>query len=109
MLRKLNPERLAELIKGAENVEWLLNVQVIDNDARRLLKDLESAVSTAKHSEFFKYDLSHQLLQLKAIDSLANLLQGLGKHRLAVLGAEYLHWSRSTFSKKASYTSYRHA
>src|SRR5262249_42958323 len=85
MLRKLNAERLAELIKRAEKVEWLLNVQVIDNKARGLLHDLESAVSTAKGYELFKYDLRHQLHRLQAVDSLADFLQELGKHRLAVL------------------------
>jgi hypothetical protein len=107
MLRKLNADRLAELIKGAEKVEWLLNVQVIDNDARGLLRDLVSAVSTAKPVELFKYDLHHQLRALEAVDSLADLLQELGKHRLAVLGADYLHWDQMRVSKKVSYTSYR--
>jgi transcriptional regulator with XRE-family HTH domain len=108
MLRRLDAERLAELIKGAQKVEWLLNVQAIDDNARRLLQRLESAVSTAQPTELFKYDLSHQLNQLEAVDSLADFLQELGKHRLALLGAEYLHWHRRTLSKKVSYTSYRH-
>jgi transcriptional regulator with XRE-family HTH domain len=34
MLRKLNPGRLAELIKGAEKIEWLLNVQIIERRSR---------------------------------------------------------------------------
>jgi hypothetical protein len=99
MLRKLNAKRLAELIKGAQTVEWLLNVQVMDNKVRGLLKDLGHAVSTAKPVEAYKGDLNRQLMQLAAVDSLADLLQELGKHRLAVLGAEYLRWDRSISEK----------
>src|SRR5262245_36931067 len=43
------------------------------------------------------------LRQLKAVDSLAGLLQELGRHRLAVLGAEYLRWDRS-ISEKNNWT-----
>src|SRR5215813_10730594 len=45
---------------------------------------------SVKGFEHFKYDLSHQLRQLQAVDSLADFLQELGKRRLALLGAEYL-------------------
>jgi transcriptional regulator with XRE-family HTH domain len=99
MLRRLNAKRLAELIKGAQTVEWLLNVQVMDNEVRGLLQDLDSAVNTAKPHKLYKYNLRHQLSQLKAVDSLADLLQELAKHRLAVLGAEYLRWDRSISEK----------
>jgi transcriptional regulator with XRE-family HTH domain len=111
MLRKLNAERLAELIKGAQEIRWLLNVQVIDNNARELLEHLEFAVSTAQSIErLFKYDLREQLRRLQAVDSFADLLQKLGKHRLAVLGAEYLHWNAEerNLPKKVSYTSHRY-
>jgi hypothetical protein len=36
MLRRLNGERLAELLKVGDRVDWLLNVQVVDEKARKL-------------------------------------------------------------------------
>ena len=126
MLRKLNAKRLAELIKGAEwRVELELNFLVIDNNVRALLRALwlrvhllslpkvgQSRARTmgAKASPS-STGLDYELSQLKAVDSLADLLQELGKHRLAVLGAEYLRWTRCRSEKNywpLSYTSERH-
>src|SRR6266576_3155209 len=127
MLRKLNAKRLAELIKGAEwRVEWELNHGlVIDRNVRALLRDLSSRVHLLSQPKVGQgrartmgakaspssTGLDYQLSQLKAVDSLADLLQALGKHRLAVLGAEYLRWNRCSSEKNywpLSYTSERH-
>ena len=127
MLRKLNAKRLAELIKGAEwRVEWEpLNDLVIDRNVRALLRDLSSRVHLLSRPKVGQGQvrtmgakaspsstgLDYQLSQLKAVDSLADLLKALGKHRLAVLGAEYLRWNLVQVEEKllASFVHLREA
>ena len=44
MLRKLHAAHLQELLVGAERLEWHLNANVRDNEARKFLEDFEAAV-----------------------------------------------------------------
>jgi transcriptional regulator with XRE-family HTH domain len=95
MLRRLNGERLAELLKGDDKVDWLLNVQVIDGKARKLLDELESAVRRFRVIPGYTDSLSDQLQRLKSFDRLSGILKELHECRLAVLGGDYLSWERS--------------
>jgi transcriptional regulator with XRE-family HTH domain len=95
MLRKLDGERLADLIKDADRVEWLLNARVVEKTARELLTKLESTVRATRPTiSLSKETLREQLSRLQASDSLAGILQEIRTHRLAVLGADYLFWKR---------------
>jgi transcriptional regulator with XRE-family HTH domain len=112
MLRRLNGERLAELLKRGGTVEWRLNVQVVDSKAHMLLHELESAVSTLSQASdtatamkgpkviradrggppVFGDNLSDQLQRLKSFDRLGDILKELHECRLAVLGGDFLYW-----------------
>jgi transcriptional regulator with XRE-family HTH domain len=96
MLRRLNGERLAELLKGGDRVDWLLNVEVVDEKARKLLDQLESAVMSSRLIPGWTDSLSDQLARLKSFDRLDGILKELHECRLAVLGGDYLHWARSS-------------
>jgi transcriptional regulator with XRE-family HTH domain len=102
MLRKLNGESIAELLtKGAEvvglkgNIEWVLNVQIVDENARELLKELERVVSTARLIPDWTDGLSDQLKRLESFERLGGILKELHECRLAVLGGDYVYWERS--------------
>jgi transcriptional regulator with XRE-family HTH domain len=101
MLRKLNGERLAELLKSAEavglgrSIEWVLNVQVIDEKARKLLKELERTVSSSRLIPGWTDGLSDQLERLESFERIGGILKELHECRLAVLGGDYVYWERS--------------
>jgi transcriptional regulator with XRE-family HTH domain len=124
MLRRLNGERLAELLKRVplggrfqsitgDQLEWLLNVQVVDEKASKLLNELERAASqsrvipssTAAQAERVRASaigwppavpvtdsLSAQLQRVTSLDRLGDILKELHECRLAVLGGDYLYW-----------------
>jgi transcriptional regulator with XRE-family HTH domain len=119
MLRKLDGERLAALIKEARRIRWLLNVQVVDEPARKLLEKLERTVGDTQPLPTVKLGVSEslgtQLFRLRAFDSVAGILDEIRKHSLSVLGADYIFWSRdesNPFRKgelpEVRYTSGRH-
>jgi transcriptional regulator with XRE-family HTH domain len=113
MLRKLNGERLAELLKGAEavglgrNIDWVLNVQVVDEKARKLLKELERIVSSSRLIPGWTDGLSDQLERLESFDRLGGILKELHGCRLAVLGGDYVYWERSSKPFLVEYSSGR--
>jgi transcriptional regulator with XRE-family HTH domain len=124
MLRRLNGERLAELLKRVplggkfqsitgDQLEWLLNVQVVDEKASKLLNELERAVSQSRvipnstraaQAERVQASigwppyapvtdsLSAQLQRVTSLDRLGDILKELHECRLAVLGGDYLYW-----------------
>jgi len=93
MLRRLNGERLAELLKGERGVDWLLNVQVVDQKARKLLDELQRIAIRTFPSTFT--NLMDQLERLESVNRLSCILKELHECRLAVLGGDYLYWQRS--------------
>jgi transcriptional regulator with XRE-family HTH domain len=104
MLRKLDANDLPEMLRRTTRVKWELNnVHTIDEKTIPLLEQLEDAVSDL-HAHINRgpqrsdehYGLKPQLDKLKKIKLVASLLEGLAKHRLAVLGAEYLAWESTT-------------
>jgi transcriptional regulator with XRE-family HTH domain len=113
MLRKLNGERLAELLKGAEavglgrSIEWVLNVQVVDEKARKLLKELERTVSSSRLIPGWTEGLSDQLERLESFERLGGILKELHESRLAVLGGDYVYWERSWKPFRVDYHSGR--
>jgi hypothetical protein len=101
MLRKLDAMRLEQLLLGAERLDWDINAKVRDDQARKFLKDLETAI------ENFRLDLRRikgvdraretlslrlQLEPRKTADDVAACLERLAGHRFALLGADYLFW-----------------
>jgi transcriptional regulator with XRE-family HTH domain len=123
MLRKLDAERLAEIIKDAEQVHWHLNVQVIDQKARQVLEEFEGAVNELHHwltllpslVEDEGRSLRFQLQGLSKAEKISSLLDQLAELRLTVLGANYLFWELSQeipndgggWSSAFDYKSYR--
>lgn len=104
LLRKLNVERLVEMLKDADRVQWRLNVQVLDKNARTFLGEFEEAVIELHRSlRIQPHELNDeeadslrlQLRRLEKTEHVANFLKGLPDHRLAVLGADYLLWESS--------------
>jgi hypothetical protein len=98
MLRKLNGERLAELLKDAKTIDWMLNVQVVDEKARKPLRELERAVRGLSGSALipgWTDGLSYQLERLERFHSLSAILKELHECHLAVLAGDYVHWERS--------------
>jgi hypothetical protein len=96
MLRKLNGERLAELIKDATSIDWVLNVQVVDEKARKLLDELQSVVILSRPLGWGSDTLRDQLKRLDRFDRLGGILKELHESRLAVLAGDYLYWERSS-------------
>jgi transcriptional regulator with XRE-family HTH domain len=114
MLRELNADGLSSLVKRAEKIHWLLNVQLVDEKekVRRLLERFERAVH-----EFHRhlnrespewdpkpnfegapsgpFSLRAQLSGLDKGESVASLMKQLSEHRITVLGGDYLDWDRS--------------
>jgi hypothetical protein len=112
MLRELDADGLSSLLKRAEKIHWLLNLQLVDEKVRRLLERFERAVH-----EFHRhlnhespewdskpnfegapsgpFSLRVQLSALEKGESVASLMKQLAEYRIAVLGADYLDWSRS--------------
>lgn len=101
MLRKLDAESIAEMLKGANRVRWQLNLHAVDTEARGILEQLDDAVR-----QFHQYlriepheiddeeadSLRFQLRRLEQTQHVSSLLERLAHHRFLVLGADYLFW-----------------
>ena len=94
MLRKLDAERLEELLAGAKRVKWHLNAKVRDDEARKFLEDFETAVEQLLEDgpSLETLSLRLQLERLKTADDIAARVERLAEHRLALLGADHLFW-----------------
>lgn len=104
MLRKVDAENLAKMLPTTQRINWQLNFHTIADEAFQFLEQLEEAVNG------FHEHLIHPLIDpdvdpdeaagslrlqldgLKKSKRITSLLEELAKHRLAVLGAEYLSW-----------------
>jgi transcriptional regulator with XRE-family HTH domain len=104
MLRELDADGLSSLLKMAEKIDWLLNLQQVDEKGRALLLQFEEAVLHFhqhlhyRGSEFEKrgpLSLQTQLSGLKKREAVATLMTQLAEHRIAVLGGDYLEWNYS--------------
>jgi transcriptional regulator with XRE-family HTH domain len=99
MLRKLDPARLEELLRGAERVAWYLNAKIRSDDARKFLEHFETAVQNFRehhtHISQETVSLRLQLDRLKTADDIAACLERLAEHRLALLGGDHLFWECS--------------
>jgi transcriptional regulator with XRE-family HTH domain len=122
MLRKVDAEGLADLLKHNVSHQWQLNVHQVDDEVAAVLEQLEGAVSELNsyiqetnyrrfvatadirpsNPDFharekaaatkFLGSLGQQLDGLKFFKRVADLFEELAKHRLAILGAEFLYW-----------------
>jgi transcriptional regulator with XRE-family HTH domain len=109
MLRELDAGGLSSLLRRAEKIHWLLNLQLVDEKVRRLLERFERAVHefhrhlNHESSEWdpkpnFEgapsgpFSLRAQLSGLEKGEAVAGLMKQLAEHRIAVLGADYLEW-----------------
>lgn len=101
MLRKLDAARLEELLRGAKRLEWHLNANVRDNEARKFLEDFETAVENFReqHARISRENVTRslrlQLDRLRTADDISARLERLAEHRLALLGADHLFWECS--------------
>jgi transcriptional regulator with XRE-family HTH domain len=101
-LRKVDAERLMEMLSANDRVNWQLNVRTIGDETIQLLAQLETAVIDLHgyllHGPHEAEDasLKIQLDELKKNKQVAALLDELAKHRLAILGGEYLSWESQT-------------
>jgi transcriptional regulator with XRE-family HTH domain len=130
MLRKVDAEALADLLKRNVSYRWQLNVHQVDDEVAAFLEQLEEAVSEfngyiqetnyrrfvsgadirSSDSNFdarekaaaikFLGSLGQQLDGLKIFKRVANLFEELAKHRLAILGAEFLYWECTHGTKR---------
>jgi transcriptional regulator with XRE-family HTH domain len=105
MLRGLSVERLSELLKSAAQIRWELNLNAVGEKAREFLEKFELTVQefhqhlTIRYNEIDKNDrnsLRFQLSRLKKGEDVAALMEQFAKHRLTVLGADYLFWDQSS-------------
>lgn len=101
MLRNVGSDRLAEMLAATENIRWKLNVRTVDDDAIQLLEQLEDAVNelhahlminSSEPSPDDDHSLRCELVELKKTMQISKLFEELTNHRLAIIGAEYLHW-----------------
>jgi transcriptional regulator with XRE-family HTH domain len=107
MLRKLDAERLEELLNGVEDIRWKLNAPVRDDRARKFLEELEVVVQKfwedlvhgcfpGERGKCADDSLRHQLSRLETAKDVATRLERMAEHRLALLGADYLFWDCTT-------------
>jgi transcriptional regulator with XRE-family HTH domain len=103
MLRKLDAERLEELLGVAERVKWRLNAKVRDDEARKFLENFETAVENF-HADLRRLPwelpvpsltLRAQLERLKTADDVTACVERFAEHRLVLLGADHLFWECS--------------
>jgi hypothetical protein len=118
MLRKLDGARLQQLFKAdPARLEWKLNAQVRDEEARKFLEEFETLVENFRKDLFLSSDtvsLRQQLERLKTLENIDARLELFAEHRLALLGADHLFWECShdeykyedVYWTKAEYQSY---
>jgi hypothetical protein len=75
-------------------LEWLLNVQVVDEKASKLLNELERAASQSRVIPSSTDSLSAQLQRVTSLGRLGDILKELHECRLAVLGGDYMYWAK---------------
>ena len=99
MLRKVDAENLAKMLPATQRINWQLNFHTIADEAFQFLEQLEDAVNDFHEHLIYPLispeevgSLRLQLDGLKKSKRITGLLEELAKHRLAVLGAEYLSW-----------------
>jgi transcriptional regulator with XRE-family HTH domain len=101
MLRGLSVELLSELLKTGTRIRWELNLNTVDEKAREFLEKFELAVQEFQQHLIIGHDqpdqddrnsLRFQLSRLKKGQDVAALMEQFAKHRLTVLGADYLFW-----------------
>jgi transcriptional regulator with XRE-family HTH domain len=103
MLRRIDADALMDLMfdfsdeDQADRFKWQLNVHTVDDEAIPLLEQFEDAVKDL--NQYLKNNLRRnrnslreQLDELKKIKRVTSLVEELAKHRLAILGVEYLYW-----------------
>jgi transcriptional regulator with XRE-family HTH domain len=105
MLRELDKASLSSLVKRADKIHWLLNLQLVDEKVRELLRKFETAVlhfHEHLHRRSFEwqmrgpFSLETQLSGLEKGEDVATLMKQLAEHRITVLGAEYLDWDNTS-------------
>jgi hypothetical protein len=105
MLRELDTAGLSSLVKRADKIHWLLNLQLVDEKVRELLRKFETAVfELHQHLNYRSYEwetrgpfsLETQLSGLQKREDVATLMKQLAEHRITVLGAEYLDWDNTS-------------
>jgi transcriptional regulator with XRE-family HTH domain len=105
LLHKVDGDRLPGMLQHSINIQWNLNVQTVDKKARELLMELEEAIGQLRdqlRTELHEIDedqphsLTYQLRRLNKAEDVSMLLERLAEHRLCVLGADYLWWSKSS-------------
>jgi transcriptional regulator with XRE-family HTH domain len=99
LLRKVDLFELSEMlcIIESERIEWKLNVRTVDDETISLLEQFEDAVKDlCEHINKFGGGLSlrGELAELKKSRRVANLMEELATHGLAVLGNEWVSWQR---------------
>jgi transcriptional regulator with XRE-family HTH domain len=105
MLRELDTAGLSSLVKRADKIHWLLNLQLVDEKVRELLRKFETAVFDLHehlHRRSFEwqmrgpFSLETQLSGLQKGEDVATLMKQLAEHRITVFGAEYLDWDNTS-------------
>jgi hypothetical protein len=102
MLRKLDWGRFVDLFGFSERVHWHLNVHKADVETIVFLERFEIAVNDYLqdlNGPDADGNLKQQLESLKKTEKLRLFLEEMPKHRLAILGANYLYWDTHGGSK----------
>jgi transcriptional regulator with XRE-family HTH domain len=99
MLRKLDASGLEKLLTQAGRPRWELNAHVGEDAARKFLEEFEGSVEKFWLQLNFEIpvngetlSLKEQLARLKMVDDIAERLEQLAEHRLALLGGDFLFW-----------------
>jgi transcriptional regulator with XRE-family HTH domain len=104
LLRELDAEGLAELLKKADKIFWHLNLQSADDNVIRLLEEFDFATRdfqqhlTYRSPEWKEQGASSLRVKLSGLKKgkvVATLMEQLAEHRIAILGGDYLHWDVS--------------
>jgi hypothetical protein len=97
MLRQLDaPRDFLKLLDDADGVDWLPNARVVDEKAKKVLKNLATAAQDFYELKF----MTNSDSWVMAAEGLAKVLKELHQRRLAVLGGNYLFWMCSADEKR---------